>query len=179
MMKLNPDLAQHVLTDKPNTKIEPCRTCGRPCVVTKFMAAIKVACNECRPKSEDTGRPIRAQGLTPEKAGNLVDLLRNKSFAHAICPFDAEHETELKTISWSEHYGPRRFQGYGRGGIPMYDTEPGETAMHQCKECACVMTMSTQHPLQYQRVNEPRISTEVDPGWAALLGVRRKGRAES
>lgn len=38
----------HVLTDKEDTKEVACRSCGRPCVVTRFAAPDKVACNDCR-----------------------------------------------------------------------------------------------------------------------------------
>jgi hypothetical protein len=38
----------HVLTDKADTKEVACRSCGRPCVVTRFAAPDKVACLECR-----------------------------------------------------------------------------------------------------------------------------------
>jgi len=38
----------HVLTDKEETKEVPCRSCGRPCIVTRFMSPVKVACNDCR-----------------------------------------------------------------------------------------------------------------------------------
>lgn len=38
----------HTLTDKDETKEVPCRSCGRPCIVSQFAAPAKVACNDCR-----------------------------------------------------------------------------------------------------------------------------------
>lgn len=41
-------LEPHTLTDKTDTKVVPCRTCKRPCVVTRFATAAKVACEDHR-----------------------------------------------------------------------------------------------------------------------------------
>jgi hypothetical protein len=55
----------HVLTDKDGTKEVPCRTCGRPCIVTTFASAAKVACRCCRtsaPKPKKTTEYKRKNG---------------------------------------------------------------------------------------------------------------------
>jgi hypothetical protein len=46
--EIRTDKEAHVLTDKEETKTVPCRHCGRPCVVTLFASAAKVACLDCR-----------------------------------------------------------------------------------------------------------------------------------
>jgi hypothetical protein len=45
---IDESLDEEVLTDKHETKRVPCRHCGRPCVVTQFASAKKVACTTCR-----------------------------------------------------------------------------------------------------------------------------------
>ena len=178
--EINHDLEEHVLTDKEDTKVLPCRNpdCRRPCRVTRFYAPAKVVCLECQPRnlgeSPNGNAPARKQAIThPSTAVHLPDVLINKTFAQATCPLDAEHTMELKSVTHSPHYGPRRFLGHDKKGLPAYDVSPGETVMHQCKECATVVSYSTMHPMQYQRINERKVAGDTnDPGYVALLGVR-------
>lgn len=43
----------HLLTDKDEYKVVPCRTCKRPCIVNRFAAPAKVACLEHRERTVD------------------------------------------------------------------------------------------------------------------------------
>jgi len=169
------DLEPHILTDKSVTKLLPCVECRRACVVTTFMAPVKVKCKACKTDG-DTSRGSQAvvqPGRTPpELAANLTDCLLNKSFAHAICPLDAEHTMELKDVSHSQYYGPRHLLGY-KDGMPQYEQQIGETVMWQCLDCCTVVSFSTQHPRQMRRQNEPRQSIRTGPGvYESILGLR-------
>lgn len=67
--ELKSDLEPHVLTDKEETKTVPCRHCGRPCVVTLFASAPKVACKDCR---KSAPRPRKTTEYKPGEGGRLV-----------------------------------------------------------------------------------------------------------
>ena len=50
---IDASLEPHILTDKPETKILGCRTCKRPCVVTRFASPMKTACKDHRDRHSD------------------------------------------------------------------------------------------------------------------------------
>lgn len=64
--ELRDDKEAHVLTDKAETKTVPCRHCGRPCIVTLFASAPKVACLDCR---KSAPRPKKTTEYATKKSG--------------------------------------------------------------------------------------------------------------
>lgn len=67
--ELKSDLEPHVLTDKEETKEVPCRHCGRPCIVTLFASASKVACRNCR---KTAPRPKKTTEFSDNGSGRMV-----------------------------------------------------------------------------------------------------------
>lgn len=49
--RVDTKLEPHVLTDKDDVKVVGCRVCKRPCVVTRFATAAKVACKDHRDRA--------------------------------------------------------------------------------------------------------------------------------
>lgn len=66
----------HVLTDKDKTKEVPCRSCGRPCIVTTFAAPDKVSCND----KACGGKAIRTTEWKKGEDGNAVEIKTFKVF---------------------------------------------------------------------------------------------------
>lgn len=171
-------LASDVLTTSEMNKRVPCKSCRRPCVIHAF-APNSVLCTTCKSGSSGAGsRPGTVAnpepGVTdPAKAVNLADCLINPAFAYAHCPLDPEHQMELKSVSHSPNYGPRRLLKIDGKGLPIYDQKTGESVMHQCRECGTVVSYSTQHVHQYRRQNEVVVREDKsDTSWDSLLGVR-------
>lgn len=90
----------HILTDKPEdeTKVVPCRHCGRPCRVTRFASAAKVACLDCRksapkPKTKTEYKPNGdGNGHTKEVTTTIyteTDLEWNAFTIHKPWRFDS------------------------------------------------------------------------------------------
>lgn len=174
-------LEPETLTDKEKTKEVPCRKCRRRCVVTLFATPAEVECSTCRgvtkqKKHEDamSNRAATIQ-VNPAKLENLADGLINKVFRQIpVCPFDAEHEVELKSICHTPHYGPRRFRGYDGKGLPKYDQETGESVLYQCNECRCCIGFSTQHPNLKAQNEEVWTGSGTESGFAVILGTREE-----
>lgn len=172
-------LDQEVLTDKTPTKTVPCRKCRRRCVVTLFATAAKTECNTCKGKTKGERKEQvqikQAHTIDPATVDNLADALVNPVFKQVpLCPFDPEHTVELKSITHSPNYGPRKLDGYDKQGIPQYKQTTGESVMWQCNDCACVMSASTMHPVILKSQNEARHIQKSGTGvLEAMQGVRR------
>jgi hypothetical protein len=81
--KVDTSLDVHILTDKREFKIEPCRVCKRPCAVTKFMAQAKVACNDHK---ERTVAPDKIREFDRSKETHvLTDKDKNKEVPCRSC----------------------------------------------------------------------------------------------
>lgn len=175
--EFNEDLEPEILTDKEVTKVVPCRECGRPCVVTTFATPAKTRCNTCRGGQRAAKREAvqikAAHTVNPAALENLADGLINPVFKTIpLCPFDPEHNVELKSVSHSPQYGPRHLMGYDGKGIPQYDQQTGESVMYQCNDCRTVISYSTQHPLLLQAQNEIKKLAEAPSSLARIQGVR-------
>lgn len=83
---LKAGLEPHILTDKDETKNVPCRHCGRPCVVTRFASAAKVACLDCR---KTAPRPRKTTEYKDNGDGRMVAETRTEIMS--------EHD-----LQWSE-----------------------------------------------------------------------------
>jgi hypothetical protein len=105
--EIKSDLEPHILTDKDETKEVPCRNCGRPCVVTRFASAAKVACNDCRKRVATPRKTTsiekkdgRYQEVT--KVASPADLLWSEWALHS--PMDVkdlrlpDEQAELDTV---------------------------------------------------------------------------------
>lgn len=173
----NPALEPEVLTDKDKTKDVPCRKCGRRCVVTLFATPEKTECLTCRGinRQEQKAAVVRkaAETVDPAKLENLSDALINDHFKQLpLCPFDPEHEVELKSVAHSDAYGPRHLEGYDGRGHPQYQQQMGESAMYQCNNCKCVISYSTMHPVELRAQNEARRVGPRESTLASVLGTR-------
>lgn len=179
----NRELPHEVQTDKPIAKLVPCTGCQRPLVVNQFYAPAQAKCSTCRPdqSSSSVGSVAVPQpGRTdPAKAKRLADALVNPQFAKALCPLhpdDDEHEMEIKSITHSDHYGPRTLVGYDGAGRPQYRQDAvGESVRLQCRKCNTTVDYSTQHQVQYRAQNEPRETTSDPTATMRILaGVREE-----
>lgn len=86
IQKLDASKEPHVLTDKDETKTVPCRNCGRPCIVTRFASAAKVACNDCR---KTAPAPKRTSTINKDSNGRMRETITTE-FANT------------KDLQWSE-----------------------------------------------------------------------------
>lgn len=173
--KLEPE----VHTDKEMIKILPCQTCKRPMVVTTFYVLAWAKCRTCKGEG-DAHRPagsvdVAQSGRTePRLVKDLTKVLVNPNFARALCPVhpdDEAHEMELKSVSWSDNYGPHEWRKVDGRMVPVQISQ-GETVMHQCKKCNAVVTYTTTAVTQFRRVNEPETSHKHSNGWVRHLGAR-------
>lgn len=164
-------------TDKAIVKICACNSCGRPIAVNVFYAPAIARCRACSGESADAGvgqsEIVQAGRTDPEKAARLEDCLINKAFAYAVCPFDPEHEMELKSVTHNQNYGPSRLIGHDAKG-PIYKNDVGETVMHQCNECKTSVSYATTHQMVYRRQNEPKPNAGAAPAYEYLLGPREQ-----
>jgi hypothetical protein len=171
----NPDLEQEVQTDKAQTKVVPCKTCGRPLVVSTFYAEAKARCSSCRGDASAKGvaTVTKATIDTPqEKAVDLRDILINPQFGEAFCPLDPGHTMELKSVTHNPNYGPTKIVAMDKGK-PVYNVQTGEVVTHQCAECNTVVSFGTTHPIQLRRANEPKVAaSKQPPALLWLLGPR-------
>lgn len=181
--EFNEDLETEVLTEKQPTKDVPCKECKRRCVVTLFKTATTTTCNTCSGKKKESHRQEvkQKQALTIGNPGALEDLrdgLINPVFRHPpLCPFDAEHSVELKSVCHSPAYGPRHFVKWDKG-MPIYDQETGEAVTFQCNTCLTLISYSTMHPMELKAQNEARHIERNGPGvLESIQGVRDREMA--
>lgn len=173
----NDELETEILTDRTDTKEVPCTECGRRCVVTVFKTASKTQCNTCRgvvkhEKREKTKEKKAASIGDIASLENLRDGVMNAAFKTVpLCPFDPEHDVELKSISHTPYYGPRHFRGYVKG-VPTYDQETGESVIYQCNSCNCTISFSTQHPMLRAQNEKVHVGEGHGSTLAIMLGVR-------
>lgn len=170
------DLAYEIHTDKSPVKWVPCMTCRRACLVTTFyVPAWMKGCRACKGEGnveKGTVAVPQAGRTDPAKAINLRDCLINKGLDEFLCPIDPGHGTmELKSVAHNDNYGPYEMIGYDKGK-PVYEMSTGETVMHQCNTCLCVVSASTTHMNRYRRKNEVRNGGAKTSTWGVLLGVR-------
>jgi hypothetical protein len=150
------DQDPEVQTDKEQVKLLPCQYCQCPLVVTTFYVLSWAKCSNCagENRKRDIGSVEHASVKTdPKLAVNLEKTLINKTFAEAWCPVDPGHEMELKQVNHSKNYGPWVLRLVDGKPIPV-QTAPGETVLHQCKDCNAVVTYSTTAVTQFRRINE-------------------------
>lgn len=173
--------APETQTEKAKVKVLPCTVCARPLVVSTFYTPAWAKCSECTPE-KDTPREVgsatvvQAGRTDPSLAADLGACLINRvEFEVMACPF-GHGDMELKSVNHNDRYGPTKMVGYEKGQ-PLYKQyAPGETTMHQCNECRCVVTMSTTAVNIFKRQNEPRQKEGSEANaWSELNGTREKG----
>lgn len=152
------DLEPEVQTDKDRIKLLPCQYCKRTLVVTTFYVLAWAKCGVCTgvhkgPRENGSVEVVQAGRTPPRLAVDLTKCLINPQFAEAWCPMDAGHEMELKTLHHSVAYGPHEDRVID-GRLTPVQIAPGETVMHQCKDCNAVVTYSTTAVTQFRRINE-------------------------
>lgn len=169
-------LELEVHTDKRNVKVVPCTMCTRPMVVSTFYVPGWAKCRVCSPDRKASGERgtvvIPQVGRTdPATAVDLAACLINRAeFEIMLCPF-GHGEMELKSVNHNDQHGPSKIIGYEKGQ-PIYKLlAVGETVMHQCNECLCVVTMSTTAHTSFRRQNEVRPGKNANV-WDDLHGSR-------
>lgn len=163
MDEFDMSLAPEVQTDKRLIKVLPCQFCKRPLVVTTFYVLAWAKCGTCT--GEDRGpRPTGSQTVVqrgrtdPALAVDLASVLVNQPFETVSCPLNPAHRMELKSVSWSPHYGPGHY--HPKDGTWIQDAQ-GETVTHQCLECFTVVSYTTTIRTQLRRQNEPKVKPDT------------------
>jgi hypothetical protein len=169
------DLEAEVQTDKRLVKLNPCQFCRRPLVVSTFYVLAWAKCSPCAGAASATREAgsveVVQQGRTePRLAADLAKVLINPQFAFASCPIDGEHEMELKSVHWSDHYGPHEYRMVD-GKLTPVQIAPGESVMHQCLQCNAVVSYSTTAVTQFSRINEPKRGKNSNV-WTSVLETR-------
>lgn len=158
---------------KPPYKLVPCTGCRRPMVVNTFyvLAWAKCHASGCSGESRGPATVAVAQaGRTePSDAVNLDECVINDCFVEAHCPF-GHGPMELKSVNHNPTHGPTAWKMMD-GRRTLVQIEKGETVMHQCNTCKCVISLSTTAQSVFRRVNEVRPGKHVN-GWGATLGIR-------
>lgn len=170
-------LEPEILTDKELVKIGACQYCKRPLVVTTFYVDAWMKCSPCKGVTTERAPgtvEVAQQGRTePRLAADLVKVLINPHFATALCPThpdDPDHEMELKSVNWSERYGPHEYRVVD-GRLTPVQVEQGETVLHQCLKCKATVVYSTTAVTQFSRINEVGRGKNVNQN-AVMLGSR-------
>lgn len=173
-------LAPELQTNKELVKIVPCQYCQRALIVSTFYVMAWAKCRLCKGESDSSrstasvGQP-QAGRTEPRLARDLTKVLINPSFAEALCPVhrdDPDHEMELKSVSWSDHYGPVEWRLLD-GKLTPVQIAAGETALLQCKKCNATVAYSTTVVTQLRRANEvEEHSHKHSNGWEQTLGAR-------